>query len=147
LPTNKATAWLLPAAALLAGILGVDAVWVVLSVASNRPCSWMALLAAADVAVMLRFANVAPGPSRALLGVLGTAVAIALAQWLIVATQLGLELGLQPLDSAMKLGPSLARQLLALSLHRVDYWTMLAALPLAALFALGRRKESEIRPG
>jgi hypothetical protein len=142
LPTNKATAWLLPAAALLAGILGVDAVWVVLSVASNRPCSWMALLAAADVAVMLRFANVAPGPSRALLGVLGTAVAIALAQWLVVATQLGLELGLQPLDSAMKLGPSLARQLLALSLRGFDYWTMLAALPLAALLALGRRKEN-----
>jgi hypothetical protein len=144
---NKATAWLLPAAALLAGILGIDAVWVVASVASNRPCSWMAVLAAVDVAVMLRFANVPPGRARVLLSVLGTAVAIALAQWLIVATQLGLELGLQPLDSAMKLGPSLARQLLALSLHRVDYWTMLAALPLAALFALGRRKESEIRPG
>lgn len=144
---NKFTAWLLPAAALLAGILGVDAVWVVLSVASNRPCSWMAVLAAVDVALMLRFANVSPGPARLLLSVLGTAVAIALAQWLIVATQLGLELGLQPLDSAMKLGPSLARQLLALSLHGVDYWTMLAALPLAALFALGKRRERKLRAG
>ena len=144
---NKVTAWLLPAAALLAGILGVDAVWVVVSVATNRPCSWMAVLAAADVAVMLRFANVPPGPSRVLLSVLGTAVAIALAQWLVVATHLGLELGLQPLDSAMKLGPSLAGQLLALSLHRVDYWMMLAALPLAALFALGRPKESGVRAG
>jgi hypothetical protein len=144
---NKVTAWLLPAAALLAGILGVDAVWVVVSVATNRPCSWMAVLAAADVAIMLRFANVPPGPSRVRLSVLGTAAAIALALWLIVATQLGLELGLQPLDSAMKLGPSLARQLLALSLHGVDYWMMLAALPLAALLALGRRKESAIPAG
>jgi hypothetical protein len=147
LPTNKVTAWLLPAAALLAGILGVDAVWVVVSVATNRPCSWMALLAAADVAVMLRFANVAPGPARVLLSMLGTAVAIALAQWLVVSTHLGLELGLQPLDSAMKMGPSLARQLIALSLHGVDYSMLLAALPLAALFALGKRQEGKTYAG
>jgi len=95
-------AWLLPSVALATGVLGVDAVWVVASVASNRPCSWMALIAALDVAFMLRLANVRAGSGRIVLAVLATALAVLLAQWLIAATQMGLALGLEPLDSAMK---------------------------------------------
>jgi hypothetical protein len=139
LPTNIAKLWLLPAAALLAGVLGADAVWVVVAVASGRPCSWMALLAAVDVAFMLRLAGVRPGAARVLVAVLATAFAVALAQWLVVATQLGMLLGLEPLESATRLGPHLAKQLLMISLGRADYAWLLASLPLAALLSLSAR--------
>jgi len=142
LPTTSASAWLLPGAALLAGVLGADAVWVGLAVASNRPCSWMALLAAVDVALLLRLTGVAPGTARITVAVLATALAVALAQWLIVATQMGVVLGLQPLDSAARLGPVLARQLLSLSLDRGDLAWMLASLPLAALLSARSRREA-----
>jgi len=143
LPIHRTSPWLLPLAAVLAGVLGIDAVWVVLAVASNRPCSWMALLAALDVALLLRISGAAPGRVRVLAAVLGTALAVALAQWLIVATQIGIVLGLQPLDSALRLGPALARQLLALSLGRADLAWLLASLPLAALLAMRSRRERE----
>ena len=141
MPTTSASAWLLPTVAVLAGILGADAVWVVLAVATGKPCSWMALLAAADVVFMLRLTGVGAGRARTWAAVLGTALAVALAQWFIVATQLGMMLGLQPLDSAMRLGPSLARQLLLLSLDRVDFAWLLASLPVAALLAMRSRRE------
>ena len=128
-------------AALLAGILGADAVWVLLAVAGNRPCSWMALLTAVDVALLLRLTGAPPGAARVAVAVLATALAVALAQWLIVATQMGIVLGLQPLDSAWRLGPAVARQLLRLSLDRGDLAWMLASLPLAALLARRSRRE------
>ena len=143
MPTTSASAWLLPGAALLAGVLGADAVWVAFAVASNRPCSWMALLAAVDAALLLRLTGVAPGPGRTLAAVLATALAVALAQWLIVATQMGIVLGLQPLDSALRLGPVLARQLLVLSLDRADLAWMLASLPFAALLARRSRRDRQ----
>jgi hypothetical protein len=129
-------------AAVLAGVLGADAVWVVLAVASGRPCSWMALLVAVDVALLLRVAGAPPGVARVAVAVLATALAVALAQWLIVATQLGIMLGLQPLDSALRLGPALARQLMRLSLDRGDLAWLLVSLPLAALLARRSRGEN-----
>jgi glucan phosphoethanolaminetransferase (alkaline phosphatase superfamily) len=144
LPRISATAWLLPAVALLAGVLGVDAVWVAIAVASNRPCSWLAMLAALDVALLLRLTGVPPGFGRQLLAVLATALAVALAQWLIVATQLGIALGLQPVPSALRLGPSLAIQLMKLSLDRLDLVWLLASLPLAILLAARSRRERQL---
>ena len=141
MPTNSASAWLLPIAALLAGILGADAAWVALAVFTGRPCSWVALLAALDVALLLRLTGVRPGTARIVLAVLATAIAVALAQWLIVATQMGVVLGLQPLDSALRLGPALARQLLVLSLGKADLAWMLASLPFAAWLASRSRRE------
>jgi hypothetical protein len=141
LPTTSAPSWLLPLAALGAGVLGADAAWVTIAVASGRPCSWLALLAALDVALMLRLSGVRAGPGRMLVAVLATALAVALAQWLIVATQLGLMLGLQPLDSALRLGPALAGALMRLSLDRVDLAWLLASLPAAAFFSLRSHRE------
>ena len=140
MPNNKAAAWLLPTVALLAGILGTVAVWVAVAVATGRPCSWIAAIAALDLVLLLRFAGSPAGPPRVAAAVLGTAVAVLLAQWLIVATQMGIALGLQPVDSALRLGPALALQLWRLSLDRVDLAWMLASLPLAALLASARRR-------
>jgi hypothetical protein len=140
LPTNKAADWLLPTAALLAGILGTDAVWVAISVASGRPCSWIAPLAALDLVLLLRLTGAPVGRSRTVAAVLGTALAVVLAQWLIVATQMGISLGLQPVDSALRLGPVLATQYWRLSLGRADLAWLLASLPVAAwLASRGRR--------
>ena len=97
MPKNQAAPWLLPTVALLAGILGTDAVWV--------------------------------------------ALAVALAQWLIVATQMGSALGLQPVDSALRLGPALALQFMRLSLGRAELAWLLASLPVAAFLALPSRRE------
>jgi hypothetical protein len=144
LPRISATAWLLPAVTLLAGIVGIDAVWVAIAVASGRPCSWLALLAALDVALLLRLTGVAPGPGRQLLALFATLLAVALAQWLIVATQLGIALGLQPVPSALRLGPSLAIQLMKLSLDRLDLAWLLASLPLAVLLAGRSRRERQL---
>ena len=138
---NRGSDWLLPAVALLAGILGTIAVWVALSVYTGRPCSWVAPLAALDLVLLLRFAGAPPGAARVATAVAATALTVLLAQWLIVATQMGIALGLQPVDSALRLGPRLAWQFLRLSLDRFDLAWMLAALPLAALLAQRNRAE------
>ena len=141
MPRNPAPAWLLPAVALTVGALGMSAVWVALAVWTDRPCSWLAPVAALDMALLLRVTGVRPGPGRLLAAVLGTALTVALAQWLTVATQLGLALGLEPVTSAIRLGPALAKQLLLLSLDRWDYAWLLVSLPVAALLAMRGARE------
>ena len=133
MPSNSASSRLLPILAVSAGVLGADAVWVALAVATGTPCSWMALL--------LRLTGAPSGAARVAVAVLATTLAVVLAQWLIVATQLGIVFGLQPLDSALRLGPVLARQLLSMSLGAGDLAWLLASLPLAALLAARGRRE------
>ncbi len=116
----------------------MSAVWVIVAVLSMRPCSWLALVAAADMALLLRLTNAPPGLPRIIIAVLATAAAIALSQWLVVSTQLGAVLGLPPLASSLRLGAALAWQLSKLSLQRADWVLMVAALPLAALLSQPR---------
>lgn len=139
---NSAAGWLLPGVALLVGVLGMTAVWVSVAVLSDRSCSWLALVAAIDMALLLRLTNAPPGPLRMAAAILATALAAALSQWLIVATQLGFALGLEPLASSLRLGPALAWQLTKLNLDRVDWILLVSSLPLAAiLIQAGRRKD------
>lgn len=133
LPKNSAARWLLPGIALVVGTLGMSAVWVAASVLSDRSCSWLALVAAIDMALLLRLTDAPKGRLRMVLGVGATALAVAISQWLIVATQLGVSLGLEPLASAVRLGPALAWQLGKLSLTGADWILMVASLPLAAI--------------
>lgn len=133
------SAWLLPSLALLLGILGMSAIWVAAAVLAHSTCSWLALVAAIDMAVLVRLTGAPPGPLRSFAAVLATALAVALSQWLIVATQLGFVLGLAPIASSLRLGPALAWQLGRLSLDRPDLILLLAALPLAAILSQARR--------
>lgn len=71
---------------------------------TGRQQSWMAILAALDLAWMLRLGGWRPGPARMLLGVLGTGVVVVLANWGITASHLGAMLGLAAWDSALRLG-------------------------------------------
>lgn len=121
-------AWALLALA----VCGSAAVWVLLSLYSGRQHSWMALLAALDVAWLLRLGRWPSGRLRLLAGVLATAAAAALANWWIVATQLGAMLGLDPLSSALRLGAHHAWTLMRLANGPTDLAWIAAALVAAA---------------
>jgi hypothetical protein len=138
LPNVSARDWALPLLALVAGIAGISAVWVAVAVLSGSPCSWLALVAAIDMAVLLRLTHAPAGRARMLLSVLGTALAIALAHWMLASIRMGVLVGLAPLDSALRMGPVLAWELAKLALGRVDWVWLLAALPLAAILVQAR---------
>ena len=133
-PTDRSTPalrWLLPALAWVAGVLGMVAAWLAISLALRSPCGWLALVAAADLALMLRLAATPPGRARALAATAGTALAIAAGYWIYAASLMGMTLGLQPMASALRLGPVLAGELLR---HATTGWDLawaLLALPLA----------------
>jgi hypothetical protein len=123
-----------PAVALLAlASLGAAAVWVLLSMRLDRQCSWMAVVAAADAAIVVRLLRLPPGALRALYGVLATLVAILAANWAIVASWLGRHMGLLPWESILKLGPELGALLVRLFNSPGDLAWMAAALVVAAL--------------
>ena len=126
--------WLAPAL-LSIGSLGFAAAWVLLAFARDRQCSWMALLAACDAAVLVRLGRMAPGWRRAGLAVASTAVTIALANWGIAAAQMGRVMGLLPWESMVRLGPSLAWTLASLANPPVDLLWLWAALVLAVVTA------------
>lgn len=123
--------WLLPALAWTAGVLGMVALWTAVSLALRSPSGWLALVAALDLALLLRLSAMPAGRWRAVAAVTGTALAIALGYWFHAAISMGLMLGLQPVDSALRLGPVLAWELVR---QATSYWDLawaLAALPLA----------------
>jgi len=133
-PTDRsrtARRWLLPVPALVVGVLGMVAVWLAAYLSFRASSGWLALVAAADMALMLRLAAAPAGRLRASLALAGTAAAIALSYWMMAATQMGLLLGLTPLESAQRLGPVLAGELVR---HATSGWDLawaLLALPLA----------------
>ena len=138
--------WLWPGLALLAGIAGMSAVWVAAAVLSGSACSWLALVGAADMALLLRLTGAPAGPGRVFAAVAATLATLVLTQWLLVATQIGGVLGIPPIASALHLGPHLAWQLTGLALGRVD-WVLLAASPvLAAIMASGQAAPAPSAP-
>ena len=137
----SAAGWLMPGVALLVGVLGMSAVWVAVAILSDRSCSWLALVAAIDMALLLRLTNAPVGVARALVAVLATAATVALSQWLIAATHLGFELGLEPMASAFRLGKVLAWQLSRLNLSAFDWIFLAASLPLAAILMQPLRRD------
>ena len=80
---------LLAVGLLLLASLGVAAAWVLVAMALDSQASWMALVAAADAALVVRLARLRPGAVRALCGGLATLMAILAANWGIVAAWLG----------------------------------------------------------
>lgn len=123
--------WLL----LLLGVGGFAAVWVIVGLYSDAQSSWMAVLGALDVAWMLRLGHWPPGPRRAALGVAATAAAMLLANWGITSGQLGAALGLEPWDSALRLGLHHAWTLAQLANGVGDALWLALALVVAALAA------------
>ncbi len=121
--------WLL----LLLGTAGFAAVWVIVGLYSNAQSSWMAILGALDVALLLRLGRWPAGPGRAILGVAATATTILVANWGITSGHLGAVLGLAPWESATKLGMHHAWTLAQLANGVGDALWLGVALVVAAL--------------
>ncbi|MBF6025802.1 hypothetical protein [Lysobacter niastensis] len=120
--------WLL----LLLGTCGFTAIWVVLSLFNDAQNSWMAVLGALDVAWLLRLGRCPGGPRRMALAMAATVAIVAMANWGIIAAQLGAVLGLQPWESAVRLGPNLAWTVFQLANGAIDLAWCVAALVVAA---------------
>jgi hypothetical protein len=108
-------------------------IWILLALYLGRPCGWMALLGAIDAALMLRFGGMRRGGARALWTVAATLAIIAVVNWSIAATQIGIPMGLNPWDSALKLGTDYAWTLAKLANQMVDRAWMGLALVVAAI--------------
>ena len=128
------------------GAAGFAAGWMLLALALERQCNWLAPLAALDMVLLLRIAKWPAGRSRAAWATLATALVIAAANFLIVAGQVGQNFGMRPWESALKIGPSYAWLLLTLALDRIDLLLCAAGL-LVALWAglSGRRPAPSAR--
>lgn len=131
-PTLSASSprWLAPLILLL-GMAFVTAIWVLLAIYQGKQVGWMAWLAAVDAAFLLRFGAMRPGRGRALWAALATVLAAVLANWLIIASQLGFFFGLLPWESALLLRPAHAWTLAQLANGAWD----LVSLGLAPLLA------------
>jgi hypothetical protein len=109
--------------------------WIMLAVYLGKPCGWMAALGALDAAVMLRLGGMPRGIARSLLAVVATLLIVALANWGTAATQIGFAMGLNPWDSALKLGLDYAWTLAGLANQFSDRIWMAVALVVAAVAA------------
>lgn len=113
------------------GAAGFAAAWMLLALALDRQCSWLAPLAALDMALLLKLAKWPAGGSRRALAMAASAAAIVAANALIVAGQIGQSFGLRPWESALKLGPSYAWLLAGMANDGIDLLLYAAALLLA----------------
>lgn len=117
------------------GCLGFAAAWILLARLLQSQASWLAPLAALDVAWMLQLGRVPAGWQRIGLAITTTLVVIALANWGIAATEIGRIMGLLPWESALRLGPDYGWQLIQLANSRLDMAWYAMGLALAAVFA------------
>ena len=126
---------------LVLGASGFAAGWLLLALTLDRTCSWLALLAALDMVLLLRLSRWPAGASRMLLALVSTAGVIGLANGLIAGGQMGKSLGMRPWEAALKIGPDYAWLLVQLASDRVDLALYAASLVLAAWFGAvsGRR--------
>lgn len=131
-PLVRRSHWFAPAL-LTVGSFGFAAAWVLVAFARDRQCSWMAILAALDAVFLLRMAKMPSGWPRAALAVAATAFTIALANWGIVAAQIGRSMGLLPWESLTKLGPFYAWTLANLANPPPDLFWLATSLVLAAV--------------
>ena len=125
------TRFLLP----VLGCLGFAAAWILLARALESQTPWLAPLAALDVAWMMHLGRVRPGWPRVTLAMISTFLIIALANWGIAATEIGRSMGLLPWESAMRLGPDFAWQLIQLANTPADLVWYALGLVLAGVLA------------
>ena len=121
---------------LLSGSLGFAAAWVLAMRALDTHAAWLAPLAALDAVLMLRLGRARPGVANAALALAATAASILLANWGIAATEIGRSLGLLPWESALRLGPAYAWELIRLANGPAQLgWYALALVVAVSLMA------------
>ena len=125
---STASRWLALAACAVA-VIGVAAVWAGLSLITNGPCGWMAVLAALDAILLLRLANWPPGRSRVAvaLGVIGLTVICA--GYFIATAQIGRMMGMRPYEALPRMSVDLASLYLRANVGWAEaLWLMLAGV-------------------
>jgi hypothetical protein len=80
-------------------VAGIAAIWAGFSLVLGSHAGWMALVAAADAALLLRLAGFPGGQQRAALAVAITLATAAFAGYLIATTRIGMAMGLRPADA------------------------------------------------
>jgi hypothetical protein len=129
LPAEPRPRVVLPAIYALFGVLGMTAAWVMLALMFDRQSAWMAVVTAADIALLLRLGRAAPGMQRAATTLLATVVTIILANWGIASTQIGMSMGFGVIDSIYRLGSDFAWTLASLANHGTELaWYAVALL-------------------
>ncbi len=123
---------------LLVVSLGFAAGWCLLAAALQSQVAWMAPLAALDAVVMLRLGRMHAGWRRPVWAVVATLATILLANWAIAALEIGRSMGLLPWESALRLGPSYAWELLQLANGPDELAWYAASVAVAAVGASGK---------
>ncbi|AXK72579.1 hypothetical protein DWG18_10035 [Lysobacter sp. TY2-98] len=85
-------------------IAGFAALWVLASLYSERQCSFMAIVGAVDVLWVLGLAPALRPGVRAVTALLSTTALIVLANWSIIAINIGVPLGSGTIEALGKLG-------------------------------------------
>lgn len=133
MPKNTLSRWLLPTLALISVWLAMTVVWVAVALYSGQASGWMALVVAADSALMLRITAAPRGFVGIFLAIATTVAGIVSSYWMLTATYLGASFGIGPFDSAQRLGPVLAWDLSRMMMERGDLIALGAAPVLAGL--------------
>jgi hypothetical protein len=118
----------------LFGVIGMSAIWALLALILDRQCAWMAVLAALDIALLLRLGRAAPGLPRAFGTLAATFATIVFGNWIIAATQVGGPMGFRTLDALQRLGTDHAQTLFGLANQPAE-WAWYAAAAIVALWA------------
>lgn len=106
--------WLWPPL-LLIGVVTATLAWLFIALLSGRQSGWMAVLAALELGFMLRLGKLHAGPLRVGITLAGTLLVALAANWGIASAYLGGSLGLDPWNSALRMGPFMAFTLLQLA--------------------------------
>lgn len=130
------------AALLVAAALG--AIWSLTGLAGSGRASWFAPLAAAVLALVLRFNNHPPGIARSLVCVLLLTLTAAHASYLMAAGFIAGQMGLELVDALRIIGPDMA---FSVARAHADGGDALAyAIALAVALLLGFRQPGEAAP-
>ena len=122
------------------GVVGFAAAWALVALSYDRMLAWLALLAAADMVLLLAIGRWPACAARAGWALLATVATITLANFTIIAGQVGRGMGLLPWESAIRLGPAYAWELARLAATATDLWLYAAALLLALWAGFSARR-------
>lgn len=128
-PTTPRPHVIAPVLITLLGVCGMSAIWTLLALIVDRQCAWVAVLTAADIALLLRLARAAPGLPRAAINVIATFTTIVIANWVIASAQVGRAMGFGLIDSVQRLGTDHAQTLFGLANHPAELaWYAIALI-------------------
>lgn len=117
-------------------IAGVAAIWAAASLITGANAGWMALIAAADAALLLRLAGYPRGRGRSTLALAITLATAAFAGFLIATSKIGLSMGLRPVEAIGRMSSDLAWLYVQSNAGWVELGWLLGAVALA--WRLGR---------